>query len=214
MRTKKGFSARVMVVICLMFVTTATYADSLLDQLGEPGEWGGSSVPFESGAGCWVADDFTPANDCTIEEFKCQFVYIEGGSSSTTGFKLKIYEEDFSDDPVWEVSLDIEDMDIIATGDVWGSWQVYRAEIELDSGDYYEAVADTTYWFAWQIQNEYNSRNLEVNTGDPNGSRAWQYYQGSWQEISANADAAFYLGGTQQGNVSEVSFGYIKATFK
>jgi hypothetical protein len=202
------------VVICLAASVAAARGTDLLDQLGLPGSWGATCVQFGSSADCWIADDFMPDMDCTVESFECQFVNCGVGTASFTGFKLEIFTENLGEGPVWSVYVPARDVNVTVSGDLMGAFRVYRASFELDVSDYFYATSGTTYWIAWQIQDANNCRNLTVNEGDTYGSRAWQYSRGSWREIGGRADAAVFLGGTQPGEICMTTFGYIKALYR
>jgi hypothetical protein len=202
------------VVVCLAASNAATHSDVLLDQLGVPGSWGTTCVQFGSSGDCWIADDFAPEVDCTVERFKCQFVNCGVGTSSFSGFKLEIFTEELGEGPVWEVYIPARDVDVTVEGDLMGAFRVYWASFELDPADYFYADSGTTYWVAWQIQDASNCRNLTVNVGGTEGSRAWEHSRGSWREIGDNADAAVFLGGTKPGEIFMTSFGYIKALYR
>ncbi|OGD75438.1 MAG: hypothetical protein A2Y64_07445 [Candidatus Coatesbacteria bacterium RBG_13_66_14] len=201
-------------VACLTVSIAVAGGTTLLNQLGSPGSWSVTYVQFGSASDRWIADDFTPEFDCTVESFSCQLV-LDGGDSLTSGtFELRIYADRLSDEPVWEISLPAEDLDITATGDLFSARRVYLVNVELDPSDLFNAYSGTTYWFAWRMQDELDCRNLTVNANDSNDSWAWRYEDESWCEIGTDANAAFCLGGTQPSDVCTTSFGYIKALFR
>jgi len=212
---KKSTIIKVSAVIVWMAASiAAAYGTELLDQLGGPGFWGTTYVQFGSVGDCWIADDFTPRYDCTVECFSCQFTRDGGGSSQFADFELRIYADRLSGDPVWVISVPAEDLDVTATGDLLSSRRVYQVDVEFDPSDLFNANSGTTYWFAWRMQDERDCRNLTVNTGYSSDSWAWRYEGESWCEIGTDADAAFYLGGTQTSDVYATSFGCIKALYR
>jgi len=202
------------VVICLAASSAAAGGAGLLNQLGKPGSWSTTCFEFGSDIDRWIADDFTPEFDCTVESFSCQFTSDWGGSLPSVDFELRIYTDRLSDKPVWEVSVPAEDLEVSATGDLLSARRVYQVDVEFDPSDLFSAHSGTTYWFAWRMQDELGCRNLTVNAGYSSDSWAWLYEDDSWCEIGTDADAAFYLGGTQPTEVYATSFGYIKAMYR
>jgi hypothetical protein len=201
-------------IVCLAASIAAAGGAGLLNQLGKPGSWSTTCIEFGSDVDCWIADDFIPEFDCTVESFSCQFTSDRGGSPPSADLELRIYTDRLSDKPVWEISVPAEDLDVAATGDLLCTRRVYQVEVEFDSSDMFNANAGTTYWFAWRMQDERGCRNLTVNTGYSDDSWAWRYEGDAWCEIGTDAEAAFYLGGTQPTDVYATSFGYIKAMYQ
>ncbi|HDR06589.1 MAG TPA: hypothetical protein ENN88_03055 [Candidatus Coatesbacteria bacterium] len=213
MRRARHFSWPAVVVFLALFAAAAPAAE-LLNQLGIPVMWGSYNVPFNEGDDRWVADDFTPGLDCTIEEFACQFIRDGGTATARADLHLRIYTGGLSGEPVWEVTVPADELEFSTTGDLYSAQRVYRVNAKLRPGDHFNAYAGTTYWVAWRLNDEPDCRNLTVNNGGSAGSRAWRYADEQWDEIGVDADAAFYLGGAQPGSVYATSFGYIKAAFR
>jgi hypothetical protein len=213
MRKSTIFNVSV-VIVCLATSVAATGGTGLLNQLGKPGSWTTTCIDFGSDDDCWIADDFTPEFDCTVESFSCQFTSDWGGSLPSADFELRIFTDRLSDEPVWEISVPAEDLNISATGDLLSARRVYQVDVKFGSADLFNAHFGTTYWFAWRMQDARDCRSLTVNAGYSNDSWAWRYEDDSWREIGTDADAAFYLGGTQPSDMYTTSFGSIKAMFQ